>query len=886
MQRQLITSWVAGVLLGGGLVLGGGLEPGVAQVVTDPKTAADQLFQQGIQQFQVSQFREALQSWEQALAIYREIGDLQGEAASLGNLGIAYLSLGQYQRAIDYYEQYLAIAREIGDRQGEANSLGNLGIAYFSLGQYQRAIDYHEQSLAIAREIGDRQGEAASLGSLGIAYDSLGQYQRAIDYHEQSLAIKREIGDRQGEANSLGNLGIAYFSLGQYQRAIDYHEQSLAIKREIGDRQGEANSLGNLGNAYDSLGQYQRAIDYHEQQLAIAREIGDRQGEANSLNNLAAVSEQLGDYDQALAFYQQGLTLFREIQARDGEGKALGNIGGVLGQQNQPELAIIFYKQSVNLREAIRSDLRGLSLELQQSYTDTVASDYRSLADLLLQQGRIPEALRVLDLLKVQELDNFLSGMRGSNNSRQGVPSLPPETAIAVNYNDLVDRAIRNSQDLRQLEQPGIPLTPAELERLASLQTDQDQLLQAFNAFVDSPAIQSHLDELKVKDPDETDRNLALTNLSDLQNNLADLNQNAVLLYPLILGDRLELILVTPNTPPIRRTSPIAAADLNRLVGELRYTLSDPNRDAQAPAQKLYDVLIRPLAEDLVAVGAKTLIYAPDRALRYVPIAALHDGQHWLAETYRTYNITAASIDDLNATPTPEPHILAAAFTTGEYTITVGSNTYPYSGLPNTAKELAQLQTLTPQNRLTTYQDTAFTPAIIRLRANSHHIVHLATHAQFEPGPPEQSFILFGDGSIKTLADLKAGWLNLTNVDLVVLSACETALDGTLKDGAEILALGYLMQQAGSKSTLASLWKVDDGGTQALMGYFYEALLDGHQSKAEALHQAQLALIQAPERTERGSFVVVTDAQGKAIDPTQLSHPYYWAPFILIGNGR
>ncbi|WP_353259459.1 tetratricopeptide repeat protein, partial [Prochlorothrix hollandica] len=655
MQRQLITRWVAGVLLGGGLVLGGGLEPGVAQEsvleVEGRLEETDQMLGDGSFFDAYELTGEAGETFAILLESidfdpYLLVWDMQGQkiaenddlAATEGNYqaglvltlpdsgtyrvlanavgagrqgayrlqvvrgeGIPRLSeraqyqssgnrlntqgakqfaVSQFREALQFWEQALAIYREIGDRQGEANSLGNLGNAYDSLGQYQRAIDYHEQSLAIKREIGDRQGEAASLGNLGIAYRNLGQYQRAIGYHEQSLAIAREIGNRQGEAASLGNLGIAYDSLGQYQRAIDYHEQQLAIAREIGDRRGEAASLGNLGIAYRNLGQYQRAIDYHEQSLAIEREIGDRQGEAASLYNLAAVSEKLEDYDQALAFYQQGLTLFREIQARDGEGKALGNIGGVLGQQNQPELAIIFYKQSVNLREAIRSDLRGLSLELQQSYTDTVASDYRSLADLLLQQGRIPEALRVLDLLKVQELDNFLSGVRGSNNSRQGVPSLPPETAIAVNYNDLVDRAIRNSQDLRQLEQPGIPLTPAELERLASLQTDQDQLLQAFNAFVDSPAIQSHLDELKVKDPDETDRNLALTNLSDLQNNLADLNQNAVLLYPLILGDRLELILVTPNTPPIRRTSPIAAADLNRLVGELRYTLSDPNRDA------------------------------------------------------------------------------------------------------------------------------------------------------------------------------------------------------------------------------------------------------------------------------------------------------------------
>ena len=210
---------------------------------------ADRLLEQGKQQFNISQFREALQFWEQALTIYLEIGDRLGEANSLGNLGLAYYSLGQYQKAIAFHQQSLEIEREIGNRQGEANSLGSLGTAYYSLGQYQKAIDFHQQSLEIKREIGYRQGEAASLGNLGIAYQSLGQYHWAIAFHKQDLEIKREIGDRQGEAISLSNLGAAYKSLGQYQKAIDFYQQQLEIVREIGDRQGESIALNNLGNA-------------------------------------------------------------------------------------------------------------------------------------------------------------------------------------------------------------------------------------------------------------------------------------------------------------------------------------------------------------------------------------------------------------------------------------------------------------------------------------------------------------------------------------------------------------------------------------------------------------------------------------------------------------
>jgi len=234
---------------------------------------ADDLLNQGIEQYYKSQFREAFASWEQALALYRGMGDRQGEASSLGNLGLAYDSLGQYQRAIDFHEQHLTIAREIGDRKGEASSLGNLGNAYRSLGQYQRAIDFHEQYLTIAREIGDRKGEASSLGNLGLAYDSLGQYQRVIDFHEQYLTIAREIGYRRGEAISLGSLGNAYDSLGQYQRAIDFHEQSLTIKREIGDRQAEAISLNNLGSTLQKTEQYPEAEAVLRESITIKEAI-------------------------------------------------------------------------------------------------------------------------------------------------------------------------------------------------------------------------------------------------------------------------------------------------------------------------------------------------------------------------------------------------------------------------------------------------------------------------------------------------------------------------------------------------------------------------------------------------------------------------------------
>ncbi len=446
----------------------------------DRLAEADRFLQQGIQQYGRSPFREALQSWQMALELYRETGvreafpqeSRQGEGNSLGNLGIAYRSLGQYQRAIDHLEQQLVIVREIGDRHGEGVALGNLGIAYASLGQYQRAVGFFEQALVIAREIGDRRGEGAALDNLGIAYSFLGQYQRAVGSFEQALVIAREIGDQLVESNILGDLGIAYRNLGQYQQAINFSEQALVIVREIGYREGEGNALGNLGSAYVSVGQYQRAIAYYQQALGITQEIGDRAGESSILNN----------------------------------------IGRLLAQQNQPELAIVFLKQSVNVRESIRGDIRGLSQELQQSYTETIADDYRALADLLLQQNRILEAQRVLDLLKVQELDDYLQNVRRTAQTQSGVDLLNPEVEIR-------NRTVAIGYELADLRAiPYAQLTNQQRQRIAQLNEAQRTIINDFQGFINSPEIQALIAQLDA-DIREQDVLAELDEFINLQNN-------------------------------------------------------------------------------------------------------------------------------------------------------------------------------------------------------------------------------------------------------------------------------------------------------------------------------------------------------------------------------
>jgi CHAT domain-containing protein/tetratricopeptide (TPR) repeat protein len=831
----------------------------------------------GVAYRNLGQYDRAIDFYEQNLAIAREIGDRAGEGRALGNLGNVYNSLGQYDRAIDFHDQHLAIAREIGDRAGEGRALGNLGNVYNSLGQYDRAIDFHEQALVLFREIDDRAEEDSILGNLGIAYYNLGQYDRAIDFYEQNLAIAREIGDRAGESRALGGLGIAYYGLGQYDRAIDFYEQDLAIAREIGDRARESRALGNLGNAHHNLGQYDRAIDFYEQDLAIAREIGDRARESRALGNLGNAYESLDQNDRALEQYGQAVTLFNTIGTRAEEATLLSDIGILLNRQAQPELAIIFLKASVDIREAIRGDIRGLSTDLQQSFTDTIADDYRLLADLLLQQDRIIEAQRVLDLLKVQELDDYLQGVRRNSRTERGVDYLRPELTILARYSDLQDSAIEAGRELESLGRiPRSDRTAAQNQRIADLTNLRNELNSDFNDFARSPEIRDLISQLSFE---ARDASVNLSSLNRLRNELQELN--AAIFYPLVLEDRLELIITTPDAPPLRRTVSISREELNRTILAFRDALENADPSIETPAQQLYDWLIEPIQADLDAAGVDTIIYAPDGQLRYIPLAALHDGDQWLAQRYQVNNITAESLTNFTEADAAQPSILAAAYTDSapSHTPLVNGTPYTFYGLAGAREEVSLL----PSNQL--LLDDDFSLATLLPIMDEFSVLHLATHAAFVPGAPEDSFILFGNGDTPTLRDVESWTLN--GVDLVVLSACETGVGG-LGNGEEILGLGYQFQVSGAKAVMASLWTVSDQGTQVLMTAFYDALQQG-MTKTESLQAAQTALITNDFEavgSQRGTVELISTATGQPLVPGgTLAHPYYWAPFILIGNG-
>jgi CHAT domain-containing protein len=844
--------------------------------VIPQKAEADRLFEQGNRQDDISQFREAFQSWEQALTIYREIEYREGEAASLGNLGAAFQSLGDYERAIEFHQRYLEISqeignwqgvaislgglgaafqslgqfqtaiefdqqsleikREIGDRQGEANSLENLGIAYCSLGQFQRAIEFQQQSLDISREIGYRQGEANSLGNLGNAYESLGKYHRAIEFQQQSLDISREIGDRQGEANSLGNLGNAYYSLGQFQRAIEFQQQSLDISREIGDRQGEANSLGNLGNAYQSLGQFQRAIEFHQQCLDISREIKNRQREANSLGNLGNAYQSLGQFQRAIEFQQQSLDISREIGDRQGEANSLGNLGNAYQSLGQFQRAIEFHQQCLDISREIKN-------------RQVEAASLNNLGETFLKTNQLAEAETAL--CASIAIHETLRSELVNNDHKASIF----ETQVSA-YHNLQQVLVAQSKFDEALEISEMSRTRAFVELLqqtlltndvpANHKTDrlsiskiQQIAHERICTIVEYSIIGPKTIYIWVIQPNG--------NITHRAANLEPLNQQNQTLKQLILKTRVSI--GTNETDDAG----------NKIQLESQY-----NRDETGGfplLQLLHQILIEPIIDLLPTDANSPIIFVPHYDLFLVPFAALQNSNNrYLIENHTI--LTSPSIQVLELTREHQNRVRGlrqAALIVGDPTIHPNFQLDPHKlrQIPR-AKEAAEAIAATLQTQAIS-GDNATKVAILDRMLNTR-IVHLSAHGlidDFQSSGIPGAIILApsgdDDGAIHAIDILQ---LKLDS-ELVVLSACSTGRGKITGDG--VIGLSRCFILAGVPSIIVSLWDIGAPAAQLLMTEFYQNLARG-DDRAAALRRAMLTT----------KDILMT--------------PLDWAAFTLIGE--
>jgi CHAT domain-containing protein len=338
--------------------------------------------------------------------------------------------------------------------------------------------------------------------------------------------------------------------------------------------------------------------------------------------------------------------------------------------------------------------------------------------------------------------------------------------------------------------------------------------------------------------------------------------------------DRLELILLTAQGKPIRKSLKVTRAEVMSMADQFRSTVTDVKnaRGYLVPARKLYQWLVAPLEEDLQKLNVSNLVYITDKGLRSIPLAALHDGKEFIVQRYSVGLMPSLSLTDTRYTDIRQSQVLAMG--ASEF-----SDNSPLPAVP------IELQAIAQTWRGKSFLNQEFTLNNLKAqRAKTPYgIIHLATHAQFLPGKPDNSYIQLSDRKLPPMQLPSLGWIN-PSVELLVLSACRTAL------GDEQVELGFagLAVQAGVKSALASLWYVNDIGTLGLMSEFYQQLKDA-PIKAEALRQAQLRMLTGQVRIEGDELIASKGRLSLTPELVQrgekeLSHPYYWSGFTIIGN--
>ncbi|MEG4496086.1 tetratricopeptide repeat protein [Microcoleus sp. F10-C6] len=769
----------------------------------------------------ISQPQEALKYYNQALPIMQEIGNRAGEATTLNNIGAVYKSISQPQEALKYYNQALPISRKVGDRAGEAANLNNIGSVYHRISQPQEALTYYNQALPIIREVGDPRGEAATLNNIGSVYDSISQPQEALTYFNQALPIMREVGNRAGVAATLNNIGLVYDNISQPQEALKYYNQALPIMREVSNLAGVATTLNNIGSVYHSISQPQEALKYYNQALLITQSVGYRSGEATTLTNIGSVYNTISQPQEALKYFNQALPIRREVGDRSGEAATLSNIGVVYRDTKQPTQSIEKLEQSLNITLEMRS---GLQRENRQKFLEGERGSAVALVDILIDQNQPDRAFQWVNIATTADLADYtrLINAKVAN----------PEAQKAI------DEWNQKNQQLQYLRRQ---LQDKFSENLSRQMRDLET------------QVNRQAEQISRSFPEVAE--LFETTPKDIAQLKASIAADTVVIQPVLLTNiknvpnTIALFVLTKDSLSVK-IIPINPAEFDKLLTQYREQLQntgDPN--VTVTGSKLYDILIRPVEDQIKAFSPKQLSIIATGKLRYIPFETLYDEQtdEFLIQKYPVNNLTRISTRSIPAS-TLQGGILALG------------NPVPRNpqNLPGSEAEVKNIAQLLPGS--SAYIGNAATLDQFKTQASRFPFLHLATHGCFQQGGcqqlgMEENTLLFADSQFN-IRD--AALLGLQNTRLLTLSACQTAMQAN-SNGEEISGVAYVFERAGAQAVMASLWSVDDSATKDLMVQFYQNINKG-MSKNEALRQAKLSQIQR--------------------------HPFYWSPFILIGDAR
>ncbi|HEY9837387.1 MAG TPA: CHAT domain-containing protein, partial [Vampirovibrionales bacterium] len=800
-----------------------------------------ELVQRGTTHYQEGRFLEATQLWEEAADLYTDRLAPLDQAQTLTYLALAYHKLGRRPQAATAIAHSLELLQQLNPLPSRgvaifAQALNTRGILELAEGQNQAALDTWRQATATYTRAGDDLGKLGSLINQAQALQALGQYRRARTLLEEWIVELEQKPDTLLKADGLRSLGVALQTIGDLEQSQAVLEQSWRVSDRLKSPGDSSATLLNIGNIARYLDRNDIAIAYYQQAEELATEplmrsqaqlnqfslfvaLGDwesadrlrpqleshlatlppSQAALYARVNFAASWRQMGqDLPEIAQRLAETIAIAEELQDGRSQAYALTQLGQLYRQAEQWQEAETLTEQALQIAQSIQAD-------------EIIAPAAWQLGQILTQQQQLQPALTAYQI-----------AFETLKNLRRDLVAISPD--LQFDFKESVEPVYRELVSL--LLQPHA--TPEDIEQAR-------QVMEA----------------LQIAELDNFFREACL-DVQPVQ--LEQIDPQAAALYPIVLPDRLEVILSLPGQPLRHYTTPLSSSRIEATLEDLRSAMhpgySSPER-LRLSAQ-VYDWLIRPAAADLAKSEITTLVFIPDGGFASIPLAALYDGSRYLIETYNT-----AISPGLQLFPQGLTQEKLTALTAG---LTEGRQ--GFSPLPGVAQEFQQITQEVPGDTLL---DRQFTRAQLEAQLNrkSYPIIHLATHGQFSSNP-EETFLLTWEGriSIKDFDQLfnKQRLGIIKPIELLVMSACQTATG----DKRATLGLAGFALRSGARSTLASLWSVHDQSTADLMSEFYRQLtrFQAGMTKAEALRQAQLALLNDPLH----------------------KHPYYWSAFILVGN--
>ena len=804
------------------------------------------LIEQSKQLYESGQYTDAIALLQQAALAYRQQGETLKQAMSLSNLALSYQQLGQWDAA----NQAIAESLQLLQNRASpilAQTLEIQGQLQLAQGQTESALSTWEQSEKVYTQLTDPAGVTRSRLNQCHALRVLGFYRRAqtiLQELQQSLSRQPDSVMKAIALRSLGNALARSTDLIGAERVL---QESLKVATALkSEKQISATQLS-LGNVARFKKDIQAAIAAYQEVSRSSLPMVSIQGQLNLLS-LQIENQQKPEAESLVGTIQQNLSLLpssrnkcnaqinfaqslaklnnqilaaqvladvtqqaQTLKDRRSESYALGSLGTLYQQQQQWKSA----------EEVTR---RALALIDNANADDIAYRWYSQLGAVLLQQGKDKEAI-VAYTIAIDMLDVLRKDLVDINRDLQ----FSFKENVEPTYRKLV----------------GLLLKPQNQDKTAENPERARNLIEA----------------LQVAELDNFFREACLNTTNVLIDEVVDRdNPTTAIIYPIILENELQVLVKVPQQKTLRQHR--IAKDqqqVEQVLQSLQDFLPDPDRtnDIKRLSQEVYSWLVAPFEEEFRG-KVTTLVFVLDGSFRNVPMSVLYNGEKYLIE--QDYAI-ATNLGLKLQSPKPISRsplrVLAASLAQPS-----GQFASAFSALPNVATELNAIRQAGIS--VTELKDQNFTTETFseKVKDAPFNVLHMATHGQFS-SQAENTFLLANDAKInvKVFDQLirDRAQTQRTAIDLLVLSACETAAG----DNRATLGLAGVAIKAGAQSTLASLWKVQDSSTAILIGEFYRELKTGQVSKAEALRRAQLKLLkQYPN----------------------FAQPLYWAPFILVGN--